>query len=501
MTFIDTDEPDPPVGLAPPERGAGDAAAKPGRIPDFALFSAAQCVSSVGSWMQKTAFGWLIWELTHSTAWVGAMGIADLVALLWVAPLAGPLTDRANPFRLLTITQSALFALSAGLWLCIVSGNLTIWALWLFALVESTLQGFNQPVRMTAAGLLAGRERMSQAVAANSIGTNTARSVGPMIAGIVIATWGAAPVFAIDAVSFVAMLTGIWWFRAKLDRPGFGTDAPLRAAIVGSFATVVRDRRVASVLLLAASFSLFARPFFEMLPAFAGSVFGGDPHVLASLLTGQGLGALCGALLMLRRHDDRRLARIATIAGVALAIAIFAFARSTHLALALPLMVAAGLAHVISNIAMQSLLQLRAQPGTRGQALSLYSLLFRAAPSLGALPIGVAATRWGLAPVMGLCAFLAGGMILWFGRSVRYGDGTRAFTRAFDLAVRVSNACVRISPCSAGCAHRSPPATRAARCRSIVCRSAPWCSRAGAGPPSRWPSRRHCSSLRRRRHD
>jgi len=407
-----------PVDLPTLEKAAEEAVAHPGRARDFVLFAAAQCISSVGSWMQKTAFGWLTWELTHSVAWVGAMGLADIVALLWVAPLSGPLTDRSNPFRLLSITQSALLALSASLCLCIATGYLTIWTLWLFALVESTLQGFNQPVRMTATRLLAGKERVSQAVATNSIGMNTARSIGPMIGGIVLARWGAAPVLGIDSVSFVAMLAAIWTLRRRLDRPGAAAKAPLGIAIIGSARSVFSDRAVAPVLLLVASFSFFARPFFEMLPAFAGKVFGGDPHVLASLLSAQGIAALGGAVFMLRRRGDRGLAICAVTAGLVLAIAIAAFACTGTLAIALPLMCVAGLGHVICNISIQSLLQVRARREIQGQVLSFFSLMFRTGPSIGALAIGFAATVWGLQDVMIVCAIIGGLLFVAFGRNL-----------------------------------------------------------------------------------
>jgi MFS family permease len=275
----------------------------------FVLFSVGHCVSSIGFWAQKTGIGWLTWELTHSVAWVGTIAMADLVATLWVAPLAGAVVDRNNPYRLFSLTQTLTLLLA--LLLCVVTaaGVVSIHGLLLFAVVESTLQGFNQPVRMLLTGLLAPHERLSQAIAANSIAVAVARSLGPASAGVIMYFGPVALVFALNAVSFLAILGIVFHLRRWLDRPPLTRSIALAGDIAEGFRYVARTPEIASVIFLAFVFAFLARPFSELFPAFAGEVFGGGLEVLSILMTVQGLGALFGALWMLRRHDSRGLAR------------------------------------------------------------------------------------------------------------------------------------------------------------------------------------------------
>jgi MFS family permease len=173
---------------------------------NFILFSIAQCVSFSGDWMQKAAVGWLVWEMTHSPAWVGAVALSDLIAAFWVAPLAGTVTDRSNPYKLIWLTQVLAMANSCLIWLLVILNVVSPWLLLAWAVIDSTLQGFNQPARMMVTGALAPPGRVSQAIAANSIAANIARSIGPMIGGLIMVRYGVSDVFLVNAVSFIAIM-------------------------------------------------------------------------------------------------------------------------------------------------------------------------------------------------------------------------------------------------------------------------------------------------------
>lgn len=394
------------------ERAAAEAIDHPGPARNFVLLSTGQFVSSAGTWMQKTGVGWLTWELTHSPAWVGAIALVDLISALWVAPFAGAIADRTNPYRLLRVTQSAMLLSALALCAMTLTGMIGMGLLWLFALLDSTLEGFSQPSRGLAINLLAGKRRISQAIATNSIAIALARSVGPAIAGVAIAIAGAAPAFGLNAVSYLAVLFTLWWLSPHLDRSVERERRPLRFEMAEGFRYVVRSRNVAIVFVIAATFSLLARPLFEMLPAFAGAVFGGGPHALSLLLTAQGLGALAGALFMLKPRPEPWLARMAILGGLAFAVTGIAFTATSQLAFAAPLMAVAGIGHVLCNISLQSLVQLRAAPEMRGRAISLYTLLFRAGPAVGAFAIGLVAGVVPLGFSTAVCLAAAGALFL-----------------------------------------------------------------------------------------
>ncbi len=380
------------------------------------LYTGAQTVSAVGSWMQKTTMGWLAWDLTHSAPWVGALALMELISLLWVAPLAGTLADRRSPYKVFISTQSMLLLSAMTLCLLITFGWLNIYLLLTFALIDATLNGFNNPVRMTSINYLAGEGRISNALAMNSLAVGVARTVGPAIAGFLILHIGAAPVYALNSISFLAMILVIHHLRVWLDRPPAEKHNSFIADIRAGFAYVGRTPEIAVIFMIAASFSMLARPFAEMLPVFAGQVFKGGPQTLGMLLTAQGLGAMLGASIMIRRHGGRPLTPLVALSGVGLSVCIVLFASTTILHLAMAALFVAGIFHVMCNISLQSLAQLRAEPAFRGRVMSMYSLMFRSGPSAGAFVIGIASPLLGLRPLVGGSAALAGVLIFLISR-------------------------------------------------------------------------------------
>ncbi|WP_421869869.1 MFS transporter [Pararhizobium sp.] len=372
---------------------------------NFILFSIAQCISFSGDWMQKAAVGWLVWELTHSPAWVGAVALSDLIAAFWVAPLAGTVTDRSNPYRLIWLTQVLAMANSCVIWLLVVAGAVSPFLLLGWAIVDSTLQGFNQPARMMVTGALAPQGRISQAIAANSIAANIARSIGPMIGGFVMLHSGVGNVFLLNAISFIAIMAVLVHVRRWIDRPGLAVrSVRFSDDIISGFRYIRHAPQMAMLFALALSFSLLARPFTELFPALAGGTFKGGPDTLGLLMAAQGVGALLGAGWMLRKRAAGPLVRITYAAALGIAVSLIAFSTTGTFTVALALIGLAGLFHVVCNIGMQTMAQTMSDPAMRGRVLALYTLVFRAAPALGAFLIGFAAHWFDLQVLIGLAA-------------------------------------------------------------------------------------------------
>lgn len=382
------------------------------RARNFVVFSAGQGASSIGTWMQKTAIGWTAWELTHSPAWVGAIALTELFAALWVAPLAGAVTDRSNPYKLLWTMQLVMLLLPVCLWQASLHGWINIGLLFGFALLDATANGFNQPARMVVTGILAGPERMSQAIASNSIAVNVARSIGPMLAGLLMLNGQVHAVFLANALSFLAMLAAVIYVRRWIDRAGFSSRANLRGDIHEGFRYIAHTPGIAMLFAFTIAFSLLVRPFTELFPAFAGQVFHGGPQTLSMLMSGQGFGALFGAVWMLRRRKQASVAMITLGTALGLALALLLFTATSHLAVAVSAMAVAGMLHVVCNISMQSLAQWGAVPEMRGRVMALYGLVFRCGPALGAFLIGLAAHYFSLRWLVGGAAFAFGVLVL-----------------------------------------------------------------------------------------
>ena len=370
----------------------------------FVLYAVGQAVSSTGSWMQRMAIGWLAWDLTQSVAWIGAIALTELVAALWVAPLAGVVTDRSNPYRLLF--QYCGMAVTLTLFAVTVTGAMTIELLWLLALADASWQGLSQPARAVAIGFLADRRHMARAVAANSIAFNVARAAGPALAGFVIVHAGTAAVFLVDGASFTVLILVLMRLRTSLDRPGAASGRSVLQDLVGGYRYVARTPAVATVFLLAMAFSVLGRPFTELFPAIAGDMLGGGPGVLSTLMSLQGVGALVGGMWMLRRRSTDRLVTVTYLAGIGMAGALVAFCLVGDRTAALALVVLAGLCHVMCNIGMQSLAQLFSDSMFRGRTMALYGLIFRTGPAASAALIGLGAGWLGLPLLIGLAAAL-----------------------------------------------------------------------------------------------
>ncbi|MEW9612924.1 MFS transporter [Shinella sp. S4-D37] len=387
-----------------PEAAALDSSPEP-RIRNFVLFAAAQCAGATGIWAQKTAVGWLVWDLTHSPAWVGAIALSDLIAAIWVAPFAGAIADRSNPYRLIRLTQLFAMANTGVVWGLVVAGLASPLLLLAWAVIDATFQGFNQPVRMLVTGSLAPEGRLSQAIAANSIAFNLARTIGPAIAGLLMLYSGISSVFLLNACSFVAVFAVLLHVRRWIDRPA---SAPRSTRLIGDvrsgFAYIRNTGPIAMLFLLTLSFALLARPFTELFPAIAGGSFAGGPELLAMLMSAQGIGALIGASWMLKRRSLQVLARISYASALGIAASLVVFALAAGPLVALPAIAVAGLFHVACNIAMQSMAQLMSAPAMRGRVVALYTLIFRAAPALGAFVIGILAQWIDLQALIGLAA-------------------------------------------------------------------------------------------------
>jgi MFS family permease len=401
--------------LVPAEEPAAEPS-RPTTTGPIREYTTAQCISAIGSWMQRTAMGWLAWDLTHSVFWVGAVALMDFLSVLWVAPLAGPMADRRSPYRVFMTTQVLLLINAMAMCLLDLAGFLHISILLGFALISATLNGFNNPVRMTTINYLAPQGRISQAIAMNSIGISVARIAGPALAGVLLVGGGAAAVFAINSLSFLAMIFVLRRLRVLIDHRPQSHHRPFLSDIAGGYAYIARTPQISLLILVGLTFAVLARPFGELLPAFAGDIFKGGPQTLSALMTTQGLGSMAGALFMMRRHSEKPLEPLMFGAGLGLTVFLLVFCATADLRIALPAMFAIGICHVLCNISLQSLMQQHADPALRGRVLSIHSLIFGTGPSLGAFLIGSAAPLAGLQPLVAGAAFLAGGLMLLLSR-------------------------------------------------------------------------------------
>jgi MFS family permease len=379
---------------------------------NYAIYAAGNAVSLVGTWVQRVAVGWFAWELTHSGFWLGAVAFADLFPVVVVGPLAGVLADRIQRWKLVLACQIAALAQAGLLFVLAALGAIGVEGLVLLTFALGFIVGVHQPARLSFVPSLVPARDLATAVAISSVIFNLARFVGPAISGLVIVGFGIAPAFLLNALSYLAAIAALLALRLGPERPAERRAAGgvVREAHAG-IRYAFRHPAIARLLSLSLAVSLFARPLLELLPAFADAAFAMGAGGLAALTSAAGLGALAAGLWLAQRGAVAGLSRIALASAFVSGLAAALFAAVPSFALALPAAAAAGFGMVASGISVQTLIQSCVEDAMRGRVLSLWGLIFRGAPALGAFAMGWLSGYVGLAPppVAGglLCAALA----------------------------------------------------------------------------------------------
>ncbi len=362
---------------------------------NYRSFTIGNVFSLVGTWVQRVALGWLVWELTGSGAWLGAVAFADLFPMVLVTPLAGALADRSDRLKVTRISQ-LLLMVHAGL-LAILSalGLLAPWLILVLALIGGIITAFNQPFRMALLPSLVERENLISAVAVNSIVFNTARFVGPAIAGLVIAKGSLTQAFVINFATFAVFA----WTLARIRLVGIDkiptASRGLMTAVVEGWRYAIGHVGLGTMLLMLAVVSLCVRPILELMPSYA-ALFGSDATGFALMTSVIGLGSLVGAIWLSRQADPPALATMALSNGLLMGAAMLVAVLARQEWLGLLALFILGFGMVVSGIASQTVIQLAVPDHLRGRLLALHSMIFRGAPALGALAIGALSDLTGL---------------------------------------------------------------------------------------------------------
>lgn len=370
---------------------------------DFRLFFAGQGVSQIGIWLQLIATSWLIYRLSGSTFLLGLSAFALQIPFLVLAPVAGVWVDRLDRRRVIAITNLIALAQSLVMLALVASGWVAPWHLIAGNLVRGVVAACEAPARQTLlVTLVRGKADLPNAIALNSIMMNGARFVGPLVGGMVIATFGEVAGFALNSLTYLAVLAALYAMRLGPSHRAPRDESWLRQLAAGlRYAYGFLPTRSALLLLSAVGF--FAQPYQSLMPYFAKDVFHGDSHTLGMLIGAGGLGATVGMIYLAMRPSIRGLLSLlawtSAIAGASLA----AFSFCTSLWISLPLITLTGLGIMLTAAATNTVLQSIVPDELRGRVASLYVVSF-----LGISPLGSLAAGW-IAERIGPQATLAAG--------------------------------------------------------------------------------------------
>ncbi len=369
---------------------------------NYRLFMAGQTVSLCGTWITSVATAWMVYRLTSSAFLLGVVGFASQAPTAILAPIAGVWVDRWDRHRVLLVTQAAAMLQSAALAVFALTGLMTVGHLIVLGALQGVINAFDVPARQSfVVQMIDDRADLANAIALNSSMVNGTRLIGPSLAGLLIGAVGEGWCFAIDAISYVAVIASLLAMRITPLPP-----RPRRASVWHELADGVRYVRstplIFAVLSMLALASLLGMPYATLMPAFAVERLGGGAHTLGFLVGASGLGALTAALYLAGRRSvvglGSVLARAAAAFGVALVT--LAFVRSPWVAA--PVLFLAGAGMMLQLAGTNTIVQTLVDEDKRGRVMSLYTLAFFGATPIGALIGGAMAKTLGTHVAIGV---------------------------------------------------------------------------------------------------
>jgi MFS family permease len=352
------------------------------RYRSFRLFYAGQGLSILGTWMQTIATSWLVYRLTGSAFMLGLAAAALQFPMLFVAPVAGVWADQLDRRRMLIVVQLAAAVQALVLAALTWTGAVQVWHVIAFSLLLGAINAFETPTRQAfLLDMVENKSDLPNAIALQSMLFNSARFVGPTIAGVVLAFAGEALCFFLNGISYLAVVAAY-----LLVRVGGAPRADARKSLVEEIAVGFRyafgELAMRRLIWLLAALSLFTAPWQSLMPIYAGETFSGDSKTLGLLIGAVGLGALAATGFLAIRPSVRGLGRVIRAAGLVAALALTGFALSHWLWLSLVLLAAFGAGLIATVASTNTILQTIADDDKRGRIISIYVMTF-----LGLAPI------------------------------------------------------------------------------------------------------------------
>jgi MFS family permease len=396
-------EPEPPpiTGLR--------AVARVLRQRDFFPFFVGNAVSASGTWFQNLAASLLVYRLTGSALLLGVLNFAQFAAILVLAPWTGSVADRFDRRKLALAMQSMATVVSTALAVLAFTHHATTTVVILASLVLGVVTAFSTPAQMALVSSLVEPRDIQTAVSLNSMTFNIARATGPVLAAVVIDTFGIPTAFALNSLSYLVLIAALLVVRPRR------REKPQRAKLRESLALVRREPRLALLLIVVATVGFASDPVNTLAPAFA-THFGFHDVVGGYMVGAFGIGAVAAAFVIAGRQITWRHLIVAMLLVVG-GIACFALSPSIWVAfLFLPI---AGFGYLFANSSSTARLQLEVHESQRGRIMALWSIAFLGLRPFASLVDGAVASTWGVRTagvVLTLPAVAAVGVLVWHDR-------------------------------------------------------------------------------------
>ncbi len=374
---------------------------------NYRIYFIGQLASTSGTWMQSIAQGWLVFQLTHSAAWLGIVACATGLPLLVLSPVAGVIVERFSRQKTMIVTQAIQMILAFILAALVFAGTVQIWEIVVLAILLGVSNAVDSPARFAITADLVEREHLSSGITLNAILFNGSRVIGPAAAGLALATLGAGWCFFLNGLSFIAVIASLVVIHVKpVQRPASGENfmSQLREGV----AYARNHQLILPMLLFTANAGLIGIGVLTLFPAYSAVVLHSPTDGYALVSAANGLGAVVTGLLMSWFARRVGLSRAVVITAILAAVSMALFAYAVTIPTATVISFVFGIVLITQFVGASTLIQIAVPNAFRGRVLALYSLAFSGLTPFGALALGLIANNIGVLNTFILSGVLSG---------------------------------------------------------------------------------------------
>lgn len=368
--------------------------------PNYRLHIIGQAISLLGTWMQRVAISWLVYELTGSVFWLGFVQFISLLPSLILSPFIGTFIDKHKKYKIVYITQVGLMIQAGVLSLVVGLKAETVLILSILGFIQGVINAFDVLARQSLLVYLVDNRRdLPNAIALNSSVFNAARMLGPAIGGILLTSYGEFVCFLLNFISFIPVLICLHRMNIVENVPQRIKESTWRG-LVGGFNYLKRSPHLSSLIILLTFSSLLVIPYTALLPAIAKELFKGNEATFSWFESAAGFGAMIGAINMARIKSGQNLRYRVMFAAFLMGISLFLLAYAHFLPSALFFTGLVSAAMMMQNSSINTYIQTHAMSQYRARVISYYVMAFQGIAPIGTLLVGAIAENAGLKPTL-----------------------------------------------------------------------------------------------------
>jgi MFS family permease len=380
---------------------------------NFRLYFYGQSISLIGTWIQRITVPWLVYRITGSVFLLGLVGFAGQIPTFLISPFAGVLIDRWNRHKILVVTQVLSLIQALVLALLFYAKSISVWHIAILSVFLGIINAFDMPARQSfVVDMIEKKEDLGNAIALNSSMVNSARLLGPSIAGVLISLTGEGMCFMINAISYIFVIAFLLMMKIKPRKIEI-QDTNAFQKFKEGFNYTFGFIPIRYVILLLALVSLMGMPYTVLMPVFAKTILHGGSHTFGFLMGATGVGALIGAVYMASRKNAAGLEKFIPWFACIFGFGLILFSLSTNFILSMFIMLITGFGMLMQMTSSNTILQTVVDDDKRGRVMSFYTMAFMGTAPFGSLLAGALASKVG-APntlLIGGVACILGGLI------------------------------------------------------------------------------------------